>query len=179
MGVTIIWDHQVASGLQLPVARRIEMILDMPVDNVAADALINGYHHERNQYDASTVLDRLLFMKKRGDHAGPTLLVVTHDLFVGKCDFVFGLARPQTGCAVISLARLSNTFYGRPENFDDLADRAAKEGAHELGHLFGLEHCQDQECVMFKPATLSELDRKQKALCSHCRERLALARHKC
>lgn len=178
MGVTIIWDQQVPSGLQLPVARRIEMILGMPVENLAADALINGYHPERNQYDASTVLDRLLLMNKKDDHTGPALLVVTHDLFVGNCDFVFGLARPQTGCAVISLARLSNSFYGRTENFDDLADRAAKEGAHELGHLFGLDHCQNQECVMFKPVDLSELDRKQKALCSHCLERLALALHK-
>lgn len=175
MGVTIIWDHQVPAGLQLPVSRRIEMILGMPVDNAAAEALINGYHPERNQYDARAVLDRLLFMTKMGGHAGPALLVVTHDLYVGDCDFVFGLARPQTGCAVLSTARLDNTFYGRTEDFDDLAGRAAKEGAHEIGHLFGLDHCQDPECVMFKPATLSELDRKKMTLCSSCREKLALS----
>ncbi|TAJ44601.1 peptidase M54 [Methanofollis fontis] len=172
MGITIIWDHQVPVGLRLPVARRVEMILGMPVSNADAAALINGYHPERSQYDAAAILERVLLMKNRAGCTGPVLLIVTHDLFVGGCDFVFGLARPQTGCAVISTARLDNRFYGRPEDFNDLADRAAKEGSHELGHLFGLEHCTDRECVMFKPATLAELDRKKMALCPDCRRRL-------
>jgi archaemetzincin len=51
-------------------------------------------------------------------------------------------------------------------------DRIAKEGAHEIGHLIGLPHCEDRECVMFRPDTLDELDRKKKVLCPSCRKQL-------
>jgi len=42
MGVTIIWDHQVPAGLRLPVGRRIETVLRLPVTLVDADVLIIG-----------------------------------------------------------------------------------------------------------------------------------------
>jgi archaemetzincin len=74
---------------------------------------------------------------------------------------------------VVSTARLSNEYYGRDLNDDDLIDRITKEGTHEVGHLLGLEHCSDQECIMFKPDTLDELDRKKKMFCITCREDLA------
>lgn len=176
MDVTIIWDQQVPTGLRLPVERRIESVLRLPVTLADADVLINGFHPERNQYDAAAILERVLFMKGRMNCSGPALLVVTHDLFAGGCDFVFGLARPQTGCAVVSIARLDNAFYHRTDDFDDLADRTAKEGAHEIGHLLGLDHCTDPECVMFKPATLAELDRKKLRLCPSCHDTLAVTR---
>jgi archaemetzincin len=55
-------------------------------------------------------------------------------------------------------------------------DRIVKEGAHEIGHLLGLGHCENRECVMFRPNTLDELDRKKKQLCPICYEQMALHR---
>ena len=102
----------------------------------------------------------------------PVLLVVHQDLFRNGNSFVFGLARQQVGAAVVSTARLGNEYYGRQSNDDDLIDRITKEGAHEIGHLLGLAHCENRECIMFRPDTLDELDRKKKMLCPDCRERL-------
>ncbi len=174
MGINILWDQQAPGGIELPVVRMIAMILGREPGLVEYPFLIDGYDRNRNQHDAQKILDRLQdTLKRRYDIPGPLLLVTSKDLYVNGCDFVFGLARPTCGVAVVSTARLGNDYYGRTPDDTDLIDRAAKEGAHELGHLIGLDHCGNPECVMFRPRTLDELDRKRKMLCPACRETLA------
>ena len=85
---------------------------------------------------------------------------------------LFGLARESTGVAVLSTARLSNEYYGLPPSDDDLIDRLVKEGAHEVGHLLGLSHCHNRECIMFCPDTLDELNGKKKSFCESCRKQI-------
>lgn len=173
MSINILWDQQRPEGIELPVARMIEMILGKETGLVKYPFLVDGYDRDRNQHDAQQILDRMQdTLTRRYEIAGPLLLITPRDLYVNGCDFVFGLARPASSVAVVSTARLRNDYYGRVPDDTDLVDRAAKEGAHELGHLLGLGHCTDPECVMFRPRTLDELDRKRKTLCPVCREAL-------
>jgi len=173
MGIHILWDTEAPVGIELPVIRMIAMILGEEAELVEYPLLIDGYDRERNQHDAHKILDRLQdTLTRRYDIDGPLLFVTSRDLYIGGCDFVFGLARPRAGVAVVSTARLGNDYYGRVPDDTDLIDRTAKEGAHELGHLLGLGHCSNPECVMFRPQTLDELDRKKKMLCPVCREAL-------
>ncbi|WP_292519726.1 archaemetzincin family Zn-dependent metalloprotease [Methanoculleus sp.] len=174
MGINILWDPLAPEGIELPVARMIAMILGREPELIDYPFLIEGYDRTRNQYDAQNILDRLQdTFTRRYPISGPLLLVTSHDLYVNGCDFVFGLARPACGVAVVSTARLGNEYYGRTPDDTDLVDRVAKEGAHELGHLLGLGHCGNPECVMFRPRTLDELDRKRKMLCPACTRALA------
>ncbi|RXE55991.1 peptidase M54 [Methanoculleus taiwanensis] len=175
MGIKILWDQQAPPGLEVPVSRLISMLLCREVEIIEYPLLADGYDRNRDQYDAAKILDRLqnTFIRRYGI-ADPLLLVTSRDLFVQNCDFVFGLARKAAGAAVVSTARLDNTYYNRAANDDDLIDRTAKEGAHEIGHLLGLDHCTDRECIMFRPATLDELDRKKKQFCTACRQALGV-----
>ncbi|MGD0080434.1 MAG: archaemetzincin family Zn-dependent metalloprotease [Methanoregula sp.] len=173
MHIHIFWDALSPAGLQTPVKRMISAVLGVQSTVSENQVRMMGYVVSRKQIDAQALLDSIQNYKHSHGITEPVLLVVNQDLFRNGNSFVFGLARQQVGAAVVSTARLDNEYYGRENNDDDLIDRITKEGAHEIGHLLGLDHCGNRECIMFKPDTLDELDRKKKMLCPVCREHLA------
>lgn len=174
MHILIFWDFRSPGGFQLPVARTISATFGMPATVAENRVRMMGYVDARKQIDAQVLLDSIQAYKHLHGIREPVLLVVQQDLFKNGHSFVFGLARTSAGTAVISIARLANEYYGRRESDDDLVDRIAKEGAHEVGHLLGLAHCTNPECIMFRPDTLDELDRKKKMLCPTCKEQLVV-----
>jgi archaemetzincin len=169
MHIHIFWDSQSPAGLQMPVARSIESVLGVRTTVAENHVRITGLNMVRKQVDAQALLDSVQTYKHRHGIHEPVLLVVHQDLFREGNSFVFGLARESVGAGVVSTARLNNEYYGRRGSDDDFIDRIVKEGSHEIGHLLGLPHCTDRECVMFKPDTLDELDRKKKVVCPVCR----------
>jgi archaemetzincin len=172
MDLLIFWDSGAPGGLGLPVSRFIGDLFSLPAQVCPNPVVLNGYVGSRHQTDARTVLDSLQIFRQRQRIPDPVLLVCGTDLFTEGVTSLFGLARPPSGVAVVSTARLENRFYGLPENEDDLIDRLVKEGAHEIGHLFSLEHCTDPECIMYAPFTLDDLDRKMRWFCPECRSML-------
>ena len=52
-----------------------------------------------------------------------------------------------------------------------------KECVHELGHTFGLLHCQPPTCVMARSVNLAQVDAKDPDLCHDCRIRYGELRH--
>lgn len=177
MGILIFWDNDVPEGLEQPLARTISHILEMPVSVRDNALMLRGYDRSRNQNDASRILgDMQDFYTRRAGCEDAVLIVTGKDLYIRGRDFVFGLARPGVRVSVVSTARLDNGWYGRPGDENDLLDRLAKEGSHELCHCMGLEHCENPECIMYCPQTLDELDRKKKTLCDECRQYLNLYR---
>jgi archaemetzincin len=172
MHIHIFWDSLAPEGLQVPVARNISAIFGVPATLNENPVRMMGYVDARKQIDAQLLLDSLAAYKHRHDIHELVLIVVSQDLFRTGSSSVFGLARESVGGAVVSSARLANEYYGKAGDDADLIDRLTKEGAHEVGHLLGLGHCKNHECIMFCPDNLDELDGKKKMLCETCRSEI-------
>ncbi len=100
---------------------------------------------------------------------GKVLAVTDQDLFIPILTFVFGEAQLDGRAAVVSTARLGEP--GLPDPRIAL-ERLAKEAVHEIGHCFGLVHCDAPGCVMGRSASARDVDRKRGDFCQKCRERV-------
>ena len=127
-----------------------------------------AYDPRRNQHHSTALLRHLNEISAGAQHR--VLGVAAVDLFVPVLTFVFGEAQLQGHCAVMSLHRLRDEFYGLPPNPKLLADRLLKEAVHELGHTFGLHHCADWRCVMSSSHAVERLDVKTEQFCGPCLE---------
>ena len=120
----------------------------------------------RNQYHSTRILERLTREYATGFRI---LGVSAHDLFVPVLSFVFGEAQVSGLCAVVSTHRLREEIYGLPADPAILLDRLTKEAVHELGHTFGLRHCDDWTCVMASTNSVERLDIRTASFCERCR----------
>lgn len=121
----------------------------------------------RGQYHATQILRRIRDVQR--DENVRALGITRLDLFVPILTFVFGEAELGGRCAVVSMQRLDERFYGLPAREELLRERLVKEAVHELGHTFGLRHCDDWRCVMTSSHAVDRLDIKGLDFCRVCR----------
>jgi len=105
-----------------------------------------AYNKKRNQFLSTAILNAIMGQKEYAPYE-KILGMVDHDLYVPELNFVFGEASRKA--AVISMTRLRQTFYHLPEDQNLFHQRVLTEAVHELGHTFGLGHCENPRCVMF------------------------------
>ncbi len=125
-----------------------------------------AFDAERGQFSSTLILRDALARFPRG--ASKLLVLTERDLFIPMLSFVYGQAQLDGTVAVVSMARLRQEFYGLPPNRPLLLVRLRKEALHELGHAFGLTHCEDRLCTMSLSTTMQQLDAKGTDFCESC-----------
>ncbi len=137
------------------------------------------YDPKRSQYDALKILKKIINLTKNKQFFR-TLGIMDEDIYSNTLNFVFGIAiNPKSRkpgfpiIALISLTRLREKFYRRPENTALFELRILKEAIHELGHTFSLEHCGNS-CIMQFSNTLMDTDKKPPQFCESCLKKLTI-----
>jgi archaemetzincin len=75
----------------------------------------------------------------------------------------FGYADMVHLFAIVSIFRLQ-----KGANKFVLKERLVKESLHELGHVYGIDHCSNTSCPMSKSTSVFEIDGKSKEFCPRC-----------
>jgi len=130
------------------------------------------YDQGRRQYNATYLLkhvDSVFF-----PDSVKTLGLFNVDLFIPILTFIFGQAYLNGRSGITSMYRLDNERYGMATNKKVLLERFCKEVIHELGHTFGLIHCQNPTCVMRSSTYVEDIDQKKQHLCFNCRNQLEI-----
>ena len=127
-----------------------------------------AYDPGRDQYEASVILVEM--MGSLPDGESKVLGIIDRDIYVPQLNFIFGLASSRT--AIISITRLREEYYGLPANEELFKERFVKEAVHEIGHMFGLKHCANRNCVMHFSNSLEDTDIKDRRFCNKCRSLL-------
>ena len=129
-----------------------------------------SYHPERQQYHSSEILQRMQPLLR--PHDWRFLAIADVDLYIPILKYVFGEAQMGGPCAVVSIHRLRQEFYGLESDDDLLRQRLLKESVHEVGHTLNLRHCQDYSCVMASSHSVEWIDVRESTLCDSCRSQI-------
>jgi archaemetzincin len=123
----------------------------------------------RKQWISDSLLDWLL-ESNNPDSTTKVLAICELDAYSDGLNFVFGQAHLGGRVAAIYLPRLRDEFYVHKsdKNNNLFEQRVIKESVHELGHAFGLRHCQISKCVMHFSNSLQDTDFKDDKFCERC-----------
>ena len=126
----------------------------------------SAFSTERKQYFSSGIIAEAIPLTS--DLNGKVLVLTEYDLYIPVLTFVFGEAQLNGKHSVVSVCRLHEEFYSGLSDDELLFKRTIKEILHELGHNFGLRHCDNWDCVMHSSPGIEEVDIKGSTYCSNC-----------
>jgi len=142
--------------------------ISVRISNPITD-ISSAYNEQRKQYNADSLLE--LLCKKRNVTALRTIGLLNVDIYSDGFNYVFGIASKNEKSTVLSLVRFTGKFWGLKEDTLLFQKRTRKLVLHELGHTFGLPHC-DKGCVMVFANSLAELDASSEDFCPACIQKL-------
>lgn len=130
----------------------------------SADRPTETFDARRGQHSSTQILRWLV---ERGHPTGRVMALTDADLFIPVLTFVYGEAQLGGRIAIASTARLGLDVEVQA-NPAIRVGRVVKEAVHELGHTFGLLHCDTRVCVMSRSTSVLDVDSKRAGLCRGC-----------
>lgn len=146
-------------------------ILPVVPNSIFPKAVKRIFKGGQEQVLAGYVLDSVLIKSKPKD-AVVLMGITERDLFPKpEWNYVFGFASYENAVGVTSIYRFTNGLL-TDSNFNESLTRLIKISSHEIGHMFGISHCLNANCVMNGTNTLPETDFHYARACSLCQRKL-------
>ena len=161
------WDHDFLKTLGENVSRELKVSIHIKEGHLDVS---DFYDAHRRQYNANDMLQQIETYYSTNETK--TLGLFNIDLFIPIFTYIFGQAYLGGRSGIASIFRLSNERYGMEADDKLHLERSSKEVIHELGHLLGLIHCYDTDCVMHSGIYVEDIDQKSSSLCDECRSKL-------
>ena len=152
------------------VAGNLQAILNLTTDILAAHPLPDdAFMSDRRQYDAVKLINYLSAVPSL--RAPIRLGLTSCDMGTPILTYVYGESQLGGRVAVVSFYRL--TTAGREVTLE----RLSKLSLHEVGHVIGLGHCWDHNCLMRSIRNTDQLDELDLAFCDTCSYELSRRIH--
>ncbi len=139
-----------APALVDAIAAELQRVYQVEVRRIDARTLPrSAFYAPRRRYRADTLLEFLGEQIPAGAPARTRVLgLTTADISTSKDGFkdwgIFGLGALGGTAAVVSSHRLRR----KARDAAQVTWRVTNTAVHELGHVLGLEHCEEKDCVM-------------------------------
>ncbi len=136
--------------------------INIDVKHTIIEKIESAYNKARRQYNGELLLRYLEYLYGTTSNV-KYVFIIDDDGYAVGLNFIFGIARLYGNHAIVFTSRLyinadKDLFY----------NRLVKEINHELGHLLGLNHCDNPRCVMYFSNTLMDTDYKDYKYCERC-----------
>ena len=128
-----------------------------------------AYDLKRSQYNAKELINFLYARKK---YKEKTLGIINEDIYLSDSSYIFGVSSASKEVSVISMWRFDQNRIHSNSDPMIFVQRLKKTAIRQVATIFGLRHCDDPECVMYKSTTIEEIDAKSDRLCKQCRSKI-------
>lgn len=161
------FDHKVL----YPVRAGLEAELNVQTFLLKWEAVTGSYPSEFMnglQYRSTEMIN--YFSENLPSEIEKLLFLTTDNLYSPVFASYFGEAQFNGRVGIVSTYLLQEDLGNDYSSNVILLSRFGKVAIHESGHLFGLKHCEDINCVMKLSGRTVDLDMKSPGFCASCTE---------